>query len=247
MSALEHATPEKFFNRGQTCRSENQSASVLPTCPVGMSAVKAIGMAMADGQKVFKLTPQMYADDSGLVQARLSQHSANTKIRVAQALASGLEVTIHERPLTRGAWSGAGYTTIDPGTGAGGYLIEDAGNGGLLELIDNLQKYLFTPHIVGFSYGAGFKVFADTFANFAGLFSFIIDIISFSLTCSGDDLIATILIWTIITLVMSLWLFLVATIFAMAFIEVLIMSIFANLLADFVIKPAVMQTSCRGG
>lgn len=137
-----------------------------------MSAVKAIGMAMGEGQKVFKFTPQMYADEPGLVQSRLPQHSVDTKNRVLQALAGGLEVTIHERPLTRGSWHGAGYTTIDPETGGGGYLVEDAGNGGLLELIDNLQKYLFTPHIVGFSYGAGFKAFADTFGNFAGLFRY---------------------------------------------------------------------------
>jgi hypothetical protein len=35
-----------------------------------------------------------------------------------------LDVTIHERPVTISGWTGAGYTTTDPETGAGGYLIE---------------------------------------------------------------------------------------------------------------------------
>jgi len=41
---------------------------------------------------------------------------------------------IHEKPITQSGWTGAGYTTIDPETGAGGYMIDGGSNGGWLYL-----------------------------------------------------------------------------------------------------------------
>ena len=51
-----------------------------------------------------------------------------------QSLDAGYEVTIHQSPITESGWTGAGYTAIDPATGAGAYTIEGGGNGGWLEL-----------------------------------------------------------------------------------------------------------------
>lgn len=51
------------------------------------------------------------------------------RYNLTQALQAGLEVTIHEKPITQDGWSGAGYIAIDPSTGAGGYLIEGGSNG----------------------------------------------------------------------------------------------------------------------
>lgn len=64
----------------------------------------------------------------------LSAHSWDTQNRVQQSLDAGYEVTIHERPITVSGWSGAGYTQIDPSTGAGAYTIEGGSNGGWLAL-----------------------------------------------------------------------------------------------------------------
>ena len=36
---------------------------------------------------------------------------------------------IHEKPISESGWTGAGYTVIDPETGAGGYLIEGGARG----------------------------------------------------------------------------------------------------------------------
>ena len=63
----------------------------------------------------------------------LSAHSASTKQAVSNALNAGMEVSIHERPITIDGWTGAGYTKIDPNTGAGGYMIDGGGNGGILQ------------------------------------------------------------------------------------------------------------------
>lgn len=67
-----------------------------------------------------------------LLHSALSAHSATTKQAISNALDAGMEVTIHERPITIDGWTGAGYTKIDPNTGAGGYMIDGGGSGGIL-------------------------------------------------------------------------------------------------------------------
>ena len=84
----------------------------------------------------------MYQNNPNIVNANLSAHSAATKQAVQNALDIGHEVTIHERPITQSGWTGAGYTTIDPSTGAGGYMIEGGSNGGSLDLVDGDEALL---------------------------------------------------------------------------------------------------------
>ena len=59
MSALEHAVPERFFNDSNQCNiaGMNKTLLSLPDCPQGISAVKAIGLAAAQGQKIYTITP----------------------------------------------------------------------------------------------------------------------------------------------------------------------------------------------
>jgi transglutaminase-like putative cysteine protease len=132
MSAMEASVPERFFNDPHKCNLQGASATdpSLPACPEGVSAMKAISIAAQAGQKVFTITRQVYADNPGIVSGRLSAHSETTRDRVQQALDAGYEVTIHEAPVASNGWSGAGFTMIDPSTGAGGYLIEGNSNGG---------------------------------------------------------------------------------------------------------------------
>lgn len=64
----------------------------------------------------------------------LSAHSYDTQSRIQNALDAGYEVTVHERPITQSGWTGAGFISIDPSTGAGVYTIEGGANGGRLSV-----------------------------------------------------------------------------------------------------------------
>ena len=134
MSALEHAIPDRFFNDPTKCNAEGTSTPVLglPVCPQGISAVKAIGLAASQGQKIYTISKEVYANNPNIVSSQLYAHSQATQQAVQYALSIGHEVTIHEKPITQSGWTGAGYTTIDPDTGAGGYMIDGGSNGGWL-------------------------------------------------------------------------------------------------------------------
>jgi hypothetical protein len=136
MSALEHAVPERFFNDPAQCNPEGTSTPVagLPDCPQGISAVKAIGLAAAQGQRIYTITQKVYNDNPSIVNTALSVHSYDTQSRIQNALDAGYEVTIHERPITQSGWTGAGFISIDPSTGAGVYTLESGSNGGWLAL-----------------------------------------------------------------------------------------------------------------
>jgi hypothetical protein len=54
---------------------------------------------------------------------------------IASAVQAGKEVTVHEKPISAHGFTGYGYTITDPETGAGAYLIEGKGNGGILILV----------------------------------------------------------------------------------------------------------------
>ena len=124
MSALEHAIPERFFNDPNQCNSQGAANPnpALPECPQGVSAVKAIAIAAAQGQKIYTITQKVYNDNPNIVATALSAHSYDTQNRIQNALDAGYEVTIHEAPITQSGWSGAGFTSIDPNTGAGAWV-----------------------------------------------------------------------------------------------------------------------------
>jgi len=132
MSALEHAVPERFFNDPQKCNLQGNTNPTpgLPDCPQGISAVKALGIAAAQGQRIYTITQKVYNENPGIVNTALSAHSWDTQNRVQQSLDAGYEVTIHQSPITESGWTGAGFISIDPSTGAGAYTIEGGANGG---------------------------------------------------------------------------------------------------------------------
>ena len=98
----------------------------------------------------------MYQANPSIVNSALSAHSSSTRQAVQNALDIGHEVTIHEAPITQSGWTGAGYMTIDPATGAGGYMIDGGSNGSIFNLIgaafgglaDALTKKLRNPDAV---------------------------------------------------------------------------------------------------
>ncbi|MDR3351794.1 MAG: transglutaminase-like domain-containing protein [Zoogloeaceae bacterium] len=128
-SAMEHAVPEQFWVDRNQCRYADENGQIknpaLPDCGQAVSAVKAIAIAQSQGQKIYTITQQ----NASTALAKLPiGGSVGQEIR--NAVLSGKEVTVHEKPINAFGWSGYGYTVIDPETGAGGYVIEGGGNGG---------------------------------------------------------------------------------------------------------------------
>jgi hypothetical protein len=54
---------------------------------------------------------------------------------IQQALVQGLEVTVHQSPITVNGWQGSGYSVLDPETGVGAYQISGGASGGFLILV----------------------------------------------------------------------------------------------------------------
>src|SRR5690554_1946996 len=114
LSAMEHLVPEQLFS--------------TPENPAhGISAVKAIQLAAAEGQKIWTIT-----------QANLAVALANItldndiKTDIRNAVNAGQEVTTHEKYINFHGKTSAGYIILNPTTGAGAYMISSGENGGEL-------------------------------------------------------------------------------------------------------------------
>lgn len=188
MSALEHAVPERFFNDPTQCNPVGTTTPVagLPTCPQGISAVKAIAIAAQAGQKIFTITQAVYQSNPNIVSANLSAHSQSTKDRIQQALDAGYEVTIHEAPIAQDGWVGAGFAVIDPNSGAGGYIIDGGSNGCIfLSLVIGALLVVVGMYLIPISmplafltlfYGAPIFALASVAAFLSGMIDMLINL-----------------------------------------------------------------------
>jgi hypothetical protein len=113
-SALEDIVPQKILN-------------VDPLNPAqSISAVKAIRIALENGQKLYKIT----AGNSTATLPLLHQDQ-QTIDEIKVALSSHKEVFIHPNSISISSqWSGAGYIILDPETGDAAYKISGGLNGG---------------------------------------------------------------------------------------------------------------------
>ena len=130
-SAMEHATPEQFWVDKSTCSYQDENGNTqnptLPACQQAISAVKAIAIAQAEGQKIYTIN----ASNAATALPTLPV-GGDVGAEIRSAIQAGKEVTVHEKAINAFGWSGYGYTIVDPDTGAGAYLIEGRGNGGIL-------------------------------------------------------------------------------------------------------------------
>jgi hypothetical protein len=133
-SAFEHAVPERLF--ADPTKPLND-----PSQPQGISAVKALAIAAAQGQKIYTLNTKNTAYHSTIV-ASLGT-DADTKAEISNALYAGKEVTVHQADINANGWTGMGYIILDPASGAGAYKISGGANGGFSALKDVLNKALF--------------------------------------------------------------------------------------------------------
>jgi len=109
-SALENQLPEQLFST-----AENQIE--------GSSTAKAFALATAEGQKMYTLTS---ANSDQLDNITIDD---GARAEIVSGLALGLEVTVHEAPITVGGWTGSGYTILDPDFGVGAYKISGGASG----------------------------------------------------------------------------------------------------------------------
>ncbi|MET3130592.1 hypothetical protein AAKU55_000849 [Oxalobacteraceae bacterium GrIS 1.11] len=132
-SAAEHAVPESLFHNPNLSDSN-------PAQPQGISAVKALVLAAAQGQKIYTLNQTNQPMHGAILQSL--QISEDVKLEITDALLAGQEVTVHERDITANGWTGSGYTSVDPLTGAGAYKIAGGNNGGFLKWVDSNSALL---------------------------------------------------------------------------------------------------------
>ncbi|MFL0798419.1 MAG: hypothetical protein K6L73_13130 [Cellvibrionaceae bacterium] len=111
-SAMEHLVPEQMFS---TAEAPAQ----------GISAVKALAIAAAEGQRVYTITQDNLNEALAAINL-----SADTEAEIRNAVNAGKTATAHESQITFGNWVGSGYLLIDEQTGAGAYKIAGGSNGG---------------------------------------------------------------------------------------------------------------------
>jgi len=135
-SAHEHLIPEKLF-----------TDPTDPAGPQAVSAVKAIAVAAGQGQRIYSLNAQNQAIHASAI-SQLAIDSA-VKEEIANALAVGKSVTVHQANISFGGFHGSGYIITDPETGAGAYKISDGANGAKMLLTAVGLVLFFTPLITG--------------------------------------------------------------------------------------------------
>jgi hypothetical protein len=129
-SAFEHAVPERLFINTTICNAPGMANPDpgKPACPQGVSAVKALAIAAAQGQRIYTLSAQNQVYHSTIL-AQLTI-GADAKAEIENALTAGKQVTTHQADITVNGWTGNGYVILDPETGAGAYKISGGPNGG---------------------------------------------------------------------------------------------------------------------
>lgn len=139
-SAMEHATPERFWVDRAQCRYTDDKGDIqnpaLIDCTQGVSAIRAIAIAQQQGQKV-------YVVDKSNRDMVLPKINLNGDVgsEIRDAIEAGKEVIFHDGLISVGGWTGFGYVIADPDTGGGAYLISGKGNGGYLVIA--VVKLLF--------------------------------------------------------------------------------------------------------
>jgi hypothetical protein len=242
MSALENLIPEELFT---DLRDPNRAQAV--------SAVKAIGIAASQGQRIYHLDLQ----NQDLHSTILSQLAIDAAVKeeIANALAAGREVTVHQANISFSGFTGAGYIIIDPDTGAGAYKISGGANGG--DLVTSIASFLnifsvsahddkaagveFLRLLIDFLASLLIEIFKSVLA---GILKFLLDFletfINLLAVCSGVQLIFVLYIYTVLTV---LSLVLISLLFTGAFLIAALGTLAAFLINAF-INDVVVPLIC---
>jgi hypothetical protein len=163
LSAMEHLIPEQMFS--------------TPEAPAqGISAVKAIALASAAGQKIWTITQ----DNLDVALAAINLH-ADSETEIRNGVNAGNVVTAHEQSINFNGWVGEGYIIVDPTTGAGAYKIAGGGNGAVIQGLDNISSFLKY-----YSIGVTISYAVDAFlGKWIALVATIVTLLSVAAQCSN--------------------------------------------------------------
>jgi hypothetical protein len=188
-SAMEHVVPEQMFSTDEAPAE-------------GISAVKALALAAAEGQKVYTITQDNLYTALGQIQL-----DSDTEQEIANAVNAGREVTTHQYQINFNGWVGEGYIIIDPNTGAGAYKIAGGSNGGqtwldkALGLLINISLFCFEVilDILAELAETG-KEIGKFFSRVFALLNFIVTLKDIVDECSnGDNLVKAVLLSMVLT------------------------------------------------
>lgn len=154
-SFAENAVPEAMFRDPNLALNDSSQ-------PQGVSAVKALAIAAAQGQRIYTLNENNQSQQSAILQSL--QIDQDVKMEIANALAVGREVTVHEKNINVNGWVGNGYIVLDAATGAGAYKISGGMNGGQMSAIGSA----ITTAILGLGVFASLLPFGLILAVLAG-------------------------------------------------------------------------------
>ena len=160
MSAMEHMVPEQMFS------TEEAPAQ-------GISTVKAIQLAAAEGQKIYTITQANL--NVALQQIDLPQEIEN---EIRDAVGAGMEVITHQSALGFSSSLTVGHILLDPSSGAGAYRIGNGENGGnMYSLFGSALAMVFGIYLVGL--GPLGILLGVTLVYFAAMI-FMVELIDFS-------------------------------------------------------------------
>jgi transglutaminase superfamily protein len=173
-SAAEHAVPEQMFrDLGKPIDD--------PTQPQAISAVKALAIAASQGQRIYTLGAQNQSLHASILSGLAI--SADVKNEIANNLAAGREVTVHQANIaTSSGFTGVGYIIIDPETGSGAYKVEGGANGAIFF---TWLAFVAVGLAIAAAFAAGFVL--APFIGLVLLFANIISLISAIGQSSNDQ------------------------------------------------------------
>ncbi len=188
-SAMEHLVPEQMFS--------------TPEAPAeGISAVKALAIAAAEGQRVYTITQENLNEALAAINL-----SAETETEIRNAVNVGKTATAHESQITFGNWVGSGYLLIDEQTGAGAYKIAGGSNGGLLSFSGTILGALSSlVGLMKFFYEV--PLISKLFGNFLGPLGDVLGILDTAMeiveACADNPSASYFMTWLMVTL-MTFW------------------------------------------
>jgi hypothetical protein len=241
-SALENLVPEEIFT---DLTDPNRSQAV--------SAVKAIGIAASQGQRVYTLNQQ---NASVITQLGLDPSVIQ---EILDAVAAGKVVTVHQANISFSGFTGAGYIILDPETGAGAYKIAGGANGG--ELVTQLASVLgmftvsstdaggveFLQIVIDFLADLLIHMIRSVIAGIAKLiFDFIDTFSKIAASCSGVALVFVTYVYAVLTAATLVFSFLLIEGIFLAAAFAAIMSFLINAFINDIVVPLVCTPRVAG-
>jgi hypothetical protein len=122
----------------------NEMFSTEENLANGISAVKALQIAGAEGQRIWTITSENV--DIAIPNLNLPDDIIS---EIRNSAAAGMEITAHEQPVNFYGSSQVGYIILDPATGAGAYKIGGGENGAFVLILSGLALTFFGIGILG--------------------------------------------------------------------------------------------------